>query len=111
MQGQNRFRESSPGWDGEDRRTTAEASNGIKFDKTINLGHILTFLGFMAAGFTAWTTLDKRVVVLEEGRKAQESVDKAQDNRFSDAVALLRQQLEKMDLKLDRLVEKRGSRE
>lgn len=44
---------------------------GFKFDKTVNLGHILTFLGFMFAGFGAWTTLDKRVVVLEVAAQQQ----------------------------------------
>lgn len=37
----------------------------IKFDATINLGHILTFVGFMATGFGAYITLDKRVTVNE----------------------------------------------
>lgn len=80
-------------WLGEERRQQMmePEKKGIKFDSTINLGHILTFLGFMVAGLTAWTTLDKRVVVLEESKKAQA------------------QMLEKMDLKLDRLVEKRGN--
>lgn len=80
-------------WLGEERRQQMMEPDkkGIKFDSTINLGHILTFLGFMVAGLTAWTTLDKRVVVLEESKKAQA------------------QMLEKMDLKLDRLVEKRGN--
>ena len=79
-------------WLGEERRQQMEPDKrGIKFDSTINLGHILTFLGFMIAGLTAWTTLDKRVVVLEENKKSQA------------------QMLEKMDLKLDRLVEKRGN--
>ena len=80
-------------WLGEERRQQMMEPDkkGIKFDSTINLGHILTFLGFMVAGLTAWTTLDKRVVVLEESKKSQA------------------QMLEKMDLKLDRLVEKRGN--
>lgn len=80
-------------WLGEERRQQMMEPDkkGIKFDSTINLGHILTFLGFMIAGLTAWTTLDKRVVVLEENKKSQA------------------QMLEKMDLKLDRLVEKRGN--
>ena len=80
-------------WLGEERRQQMMKPDkkGIKFDSTINLGHILTFLGFMVAGLTAWTTLDKRVVVLEESKKAQA------------------QMLEKIDLKLDRLVEKRGN--
>lgn len=94
-------------WDGPERREEAE-KRGVRFDATVNLGHLLTFAGFLIAGFGAWTTLDKRVVVLEEGKKAQTQIDAAQDFRFSDAVAQLRAQLEKMDAKLDRLVEKRG---
>lgn len=94
-------------WDGPERREEAE-KRGVRFDATVNLGHLLTFAGFLIAGFGAWTTLDKRVVVLEESKKAQTQIDAAQDFRFSDAVAQLRAQLEKMDAKLDRLVEKRG---
>lgn len=52
---------------------------GLSFDPTINAGHLLTFAGFLLAGFAGWTTLDKRVVVLEEGRKGQEQVDRHQD--------------------------------
>lgn len=94
-------------WDGPERREEAE-KRGVRFDATVNLGHLLTFAGFLIAGFGAWTTLDKRVVVLEESKKAQTQIDAAQDFRFSDAVAQLRAQLEKMDAKLDRLVETRG---
>ena len=105
----DRFRQSEQfsQYDGEDRRAAPEQKKGVKFDATINLGHILTFIGFIVAGFGAWTTLDKRVLVLEEGKKNQAQVDASQDSRFSDAVLLLRSQLEKMDQKLDRLVEKR----
>lgn len=38
----------------------------IKFDPTINLGHILTFVGFLATGFGAYTLLERRVTILEE---------------------------------------------
>ena len=47
----------------------------MRFDNTINLGHILTFLGFLITIMVTWTTLDKRVVVLEESRKAQATLD------------------------------------
>lgn len=59
--------------------TSSKANQGITFDKTINLGHVLTFLGFLMTGMIAWSTLDKRVVVLEEGRKAQTEIDRHQD--------------------------------
>jgi hypothetical protein len=38
----------------------------VHFDPTINLGHILTFVGFMASGFVAYNTLDKRITVQEQ---------------------------------------------
>lgn len=75
---------------------------GIRFDATINLGHIITFLGFILAGFGAWSTLDKRVVVLEEGRKQQSLVDESQNRRFDDNM----QQVKDLLLSLDRKVEK-----
>ena len=61
-----------------------EAKRGLRFDPTVNAGHLLTFAGFILAGFVGWTTLDKRVVVLEEQRKAQEIRDVGQDARSAD---------------------------
>lgn len=46
---------------------------------TINLGHVLTFLGFLATIFVGWVNLDKRVMVLEESRHAQQQRDTHQD--------------------------------
>ena len=53
----------------------------MKFDPTINAGHLLTFAGFIVAGFVGWTTLDKRVVILEQQRISQEYRDASQDSR------------------------------
>lgn len=52
----------------------------LTFDPTINAGHILTFLAMAITVFAAWTTLDKRVVVLEESRQYQRLRDDTQDN-------------------------------
>ena len=52
----------------------------LRFDPTINAGHILTFAGMACAVFLAYTTLDKRVVVLEESRQYQRLRDEQQDN-------------------------------
>lgn len=46
---------------------------------TINLGHVLTFLGFLATIFVGWVNLDKRVMVLEEKTASQKIVDAHQD--------------------------------
>ena len=78
----------------------------IRFDPTVNLGHIITFVGFLIAIFTAWTTLDKRVVVLEEGRKAQESIDRQQDQREREARSEIRESLQEIKRGMDRLYDK-----
>lgn len=38
----------------------------LNFDPTVNLGHVLTFLSFMAVGAAGYNTIDKRVTLLEE---------------------------------------------
>lgn len=78
----------------------------IRFDPTVNLGHIITFVGFLIAIFTAWTTLDKRVVVLEEGRKAQESIDRQQDQRALEARSEIHDSLQEIKRGMDRLYDK-----
>lgn len=56
---------------------------GLRFDPTINAGHILTFITTMVvmavAGITGWNVMDKRVVVLEEAKTYQVKRDDAQD--------------------------------
>lgn len=60
-----------------------KASSGLRFDPTINAGHLLTFVATMvtvAVFFvTGWNLLDKRVVVLEEAKAYQARRDDAQD--------------------------------
>lgn len=88
---------------------------GIKFDPTVNLGHIITFFGFLVAIFTAWSTLDKRVIVLEENRRVQMAVDLAQDQRqqqstdqITTAIIRLERQTERIADKLDNAIATRG---
>jgi hypothetical protein len=78
-----------------------------RFDGTVNLGHIITMTMIMAGGFGMWTTLDKRVVVLEENRRTQQAVDGAQDARYDYGLRQVQNHLDRMDSKLDRLIEKR----
>ena len=66
---------------------------GVRFDPTINLGHIITFVGFILSLVFTWSTLDKRVVVLEESRKAQELRDTGQDQRNRDQMDAIRESL------------------
>lgn len=75
----------------------------VRFDATINLGHIITFVGFLLAGFGAWSTLDKRIVVLEEGRNTQVQIDRNQDARVGDAVIQIKEVLTRLDRQVERL--------
>ena len=51
----------------------------IKFDRTINLGHVLTAVSMIVAVMVSWSLMDKRVAVLEEARAAQRERDAVQD--------------------------------
>jgi hypothetical protein len=88
---------------------------GIRFDPTVNLGHIITFFGFLVAIFTAWSTLDKRVIVLEENRRVQMAIDEAQNQRqtqsteqIASAIRDLQRQTERIADKLDSVIENRA---
>jgi hypothetical protein len=89
------------------RRADDADPRGIVFDKTINLGHILTMASMIGAVMVSWSLMDKRVVVLEEARQAQRDRDQAQDaanrDKFGevrDALIDLRRSVEKVSDKV-----------
>lgn len=91
---------------GSQDQTTEKQKQGFRFDPTINLGHILTFLGFILAGVAGWSTLDKRIVVLEEGRKLQAQIDYGQSQRFDENNDQIKQILTRLDRQVERLNDK-----
>jgi hypothetical protein len=96
----------SQDWDGQDRREPVH--RGVRFDATINLGHILTFLGFILAGFTAWTTLDKRVTVIEERAVLQNVIDKNQDATLTNNLVSIKESLGEIKVQINRLNDRVG---
>lgn len=96
-------------WDGEDRRQRPPPA-GVKFDATINLGHILTFLDFILAGFTAWTTLDKRVTVIEERAALQAVVDRNQDGQLTQNMQAIKESLTEIKTQINRISERQDRR-
>ena len=66
--------------DTKDNMTNQESNKKIKFDATINLGHILTFIGFMVSGFLTYENIDKRILTLESGQRVQDVRDNSQDH-------------------------------
>jgi 5-bromo-4-chloroindolyl phosphate hydrolysis protein len=79
---------------------------GIKFDMTINLGHVLTFVGFIITIFAGWTSLDKRVLVLEESRSAQAQVDRHQDQLANQQLVYIRESLNEIKNSVNKLNER-----
>ncbi len=87
--------------------TNVPQENRVRFDKTINLGHILSAATFLAALALQWNVMDKRIVVLEEARLSQKERDTAQDSlsrdkfgEVKDAMIDLRHSVEKIGDKI-----------
>ena len=78
----------------------------MRFDPTINLGHVITFLGFILTIFIGWTNLDKRVVVLEETRNMQALRDKHQDSVIASQSSQIRESLNEIKAAMVRLEKK-----
>jgi hypothetical protein len=73
----------------------------VKFDRTINLGHILTIISFCIAGFAAWSTMDKRVQALEIAAAAQEKRDAGQDTYVRETVNRIERMIERIADRID----------
>ncbi len=62
----------------------------LNFDPTINLGHVLTFIGFLGAGFGAYSTLDKRLTIQEEKTSAADARQREQQASVKEALQEIR---------------------
>lgn len=76
----------------------------MKFDNTVSMGNVLTFIGFIVAGFGAYGAMDKRVAVLEESRINQVQIDRRQDQDSADMKRTNREDFKEINSKLDRLL-------
>lgn len=76
---------------------------GPRFDWTINLGHILTFIGFIGAGATLYTTLDKRLQRMEDMAPYVQSSRDEKDRLAQAAVTSLAADVKDVRLAVDRL--------
>lgn len=99
-------------YDGEDRRAPADVGWHLK--KEIQLGHLITTLTVAASVVLYVGKIDSRVQMLETQsvalKQAQYDRDERQDKATAEMISLMRSQLERMEVKLDRLVERNGSR-
>jgi hypothetical protein len=80
---------------------------GWHLKKEIQFGHIITTATVVAASFFYITKIEQRIALVEQQIIAQHERDDRQDRATAESLALIRQQLEKMDAKLDRALERR----
>lgn len=98
-------------YDGAERRSgTDRREGGIKFDKTINLGHVLTMAAMIAAVMGSWSLMDKRVVVLEVTREAQRERDATQDTATKEKFQEVRDALVDIKRSVEKVSDKVGAR-
>lgn len=74
--------------------------------REIQLGHIFTTL--TVAFSVAWyvSKLEQRIVIVEQQMTAQHDRDERQDRISSEALGLIRQQLDRLDSKIDRVLDR-----
>ncbi|HWI02408.1 MAG TPA: hypothetical protein VNT52_01020 [Acidimicrobiales bacterium] len=74
----------------------------LKFDTTINVGHVVSVVMLCAAVVVGWNTLDKRVLELEVRARNQEQRDAAQDQYIREAVSDTKRAIERIADRLER---------
>lgn len=84
--------------------TTPPEHKKVSFDPTINLGHVLTFISLVIAGFAAWSALNTRVAVLEEARVQQSARDSSQDALIKERIAEVLAAVNRVDARVERAV-------
>ena len=75
----------------------------LTFDPTINAGHLLTFAGFLISGFIAYSTLDKRVTVVEQRAISAERQIGEQDARTNATLAEIKRDVKETNTTINQL--------
>lgn len=82
----------------------------VRFDKTINLGHLLTVISFIGVAITQWSVMDKRVVVLEEFRTFQRERDASQDSATKEKFQEIKETLSDIRRSVEKVADKVGAK-
>lgn len=82
-----------------------QKGKGLRFDATINAGHILTFISLVVAGFVTWGVMDRRVAVVEERQRAQVVIDAGQDAQIQKVNDRVERNQDKLEQKIDRIID------
>jgi type VI protein secretion system component VasK len=70
--------------------TMTEPKRRFNFDPTINLGHVLTAVAMLGAGFGAYSSLDSRVTRVEERASHAEQARQETEQRTKETLSEIR---------------------
>lgn len=76
----------------------------LKWDMSVNLGHILTILSFLFAIVGTWNIMSNRIVVLEESRESQRKDIERVAADISDLKKVVREDIQGINSKIDQLL-------
>lgn len=79
----------------------------VKFDPTINLGHILTFIGFIASGSVAYFDLRERIAVHDVRIQQIDTETNAEEGRIRDTLRELRDDVREVRRGVDQLAQRK----
>lgn len=79
----------------------AQHRRRVAFDPTINLGHVLTFIGFLVTGFSAYSALDKRVTLIESQTSAVLERSREQDSRMKETLTEIKSDMKDVQRSLN----------
>lgn len=92
-------------------RNEERQDGGWHLKREVQLGHIITTCTVLFSVIWYAGKLEQRIALVEQSQMqvtlAQKERDDRQDNLASDALAMLRQQLDRLEQKLDRVIEGR----
>lgn len=78
-------------------------NDGWQFHKEVSLGDVVAFTSALVAVLYSYTTLERRIALMEAAAIRQTLVDARQDADLSAINADIKHELEKINIKLDKL--------
>ena len=89
---------------------TTNATQGWHLKREIQLGHIITTLTVATAAFAYLGEQEQRIALVEQRQEQQEKLDERRDRTAGEDKRIFVERLDRMDAKLDRLIERMPSR-
>ena len=87
--------------------TQKEENTHWTIKREVQLGHVISTILLAASAFGYITSMEKRIALIEDKFVTQKERDDRQDARFSENMGQMALKIDRMDSKLDRLIERK----